>query len=68
MNTAILQAADEFTAPRGRGLGLANLVQRLKRLRPRHVAKPDWSHVPDRVWRRHSAMLTFRYEAESGEG
>lgn len=66
MTIAVMQAIRTVRPSRERGFGLAGLMKRLQQLAPRHSAKPHWSHVPDRMWRRHSAMLTFRYEAQSG--
>ena len=34
----------------------------LKRRRTRIVNKPDWVHVPDRVWRRQSALIMCLHE------
>ncbi|MGD2117374.1 MAG: hypothetical protein PVG66_03380 [Chromatiales bacterium] len=31
------------------------------------MPKPDWLHCPDRVWRRHSALLMCQYEMSREE-
>jgi hypothetical protein len=30
----------------------------------RTPAKPSWVHLPDRVWRRHSALIMHQYECD----
>lgn len=45
---------------------LGRLVKRMQSLHPRHPAMPEWSHLPQRAWRRHSALLTYLHEAQNG--
>ena len=67
MNTVLLESIATPRTVGGRVRALAGLVQRLSRLSPRHSRKPSWVHMPDRAWRRHSALLTYLHEAQSGE-
>jgi hypothetical protein len=65
MNTAVLHTTDTLRTATGRGM--LSLMQRLRKLSPRHRPRPHWSRVPDRVWRRNSALLTYLHEAQTGE-
>jgi hypothetical protein len=67
MNTAILQVQDSERPVTGRPRPLLGMVLRLCKVMPRHRRKPTWVHVSDRAWRRHSALLTFSHEAQSGK-
>ncbi len=66
MHTQVLLSAVHAPVKGVRRAVLKGWFRRLAWRRPRHTLNPDWSHVPDRVWRRHSAMLTFRHEVDSG--
>jgi len=67
MTIAILQTMDSVHPAAGGVRTLAGMVQRLSKALPRHSRKPIWVRVPDRAWRRHSALLTYRHEARDSE-
>jgi hypothetical protein len=67
MNSAILHAHDNGHPATGRPRPLLGMVLRLCKVLPSHRRKPSWVRVSDRAWRRHSALLTFSHEAQSGK-
>ena len=66
MNTAIPQVIDTVRPSTERALTLANLVKRMGMVPPTNYKRPAWAPVSKRTWRRHSALLTYRHEIESG--
>lgn len=38
------------------------------RRHPQADEQPEWAHVPDRVWRRHSMLLMCLHEMHRGMG
>lgn len=66
MNSVILQSNDMVRTDVSRRLSMISLVQRLKKLTPGYNSRPAWAHVPNRTWRRNSALLTYLHEAQTG--
>lgn len=68
MNSGILHFGYTVPATARLRAGVKDILQRLRPLpaRYRYSEKPVWAHVPDRVWRRNSALLTCLHEATPG--
>lgn len=64
-----MKASDIQTMQKRRLAGFATLtvyVRRVKKVLRLHRYTPPWAHVPNRVWRRNSALLTYMHEAQTG--
>lgn len=65
---SIIRTAESVISPYQAGARCRLWLQRwlLSRQRLAHRAQPDWTHLPNRLWQRNSALLVLLHDRQPG--